>query len=303
MLARHRPLLAAALCAALALASGGARAEPSAQDKKRAAARFDEAVGRFNRAEFAEAARAFLEADGLAPSAIAITNAIAAARRASDHLLVARAAERAIARGDAVVEARAALAEAATRLARLEVACDVKPCAISIDGAPVAGNAEWVLPGTRRVEARGGAGATAEERVVTMAGATYRIALHPAVAAKPAEKPPVPAPGRSGLPKAVFFVGVGVTAVLAGVTVWSGVDAMAAKRALPRDEAEQAQIDDVLRRARRTDWLLLGTGLAGLGTAVVGVWLTDWRRAPAPPVTAAIVPLPGGAAITAGGTF
>ena len=78
---------------------------------------------------------------------------------------------------------------------------------------------------------------------------------------------------------------------------------MAGKRALPPDEAEQAQIDDVLRRARRTDWLLLGTGLVGLGTAAVGVWLTDWRRAPAPPVTATIVPLPGGVAITAGGAF
>ena len=83
------------------------------------------------------------------------------------------------------------------------------------------------------------------------------------------------------------------------MTTWSGVDALAGKRALPKDEAEQAQLDDVLRRARRTDWLLLGTGLAGIGTAVIGAF-TSFRSAPA---SAAIVPLPGGVAITAGGRF
>jgi hypothetical protein len=297
---RHRPLLVgAALCAAFLLECEGARAEPTPAEKQRAAARFDEAVAKFNRAEFGEAARAFLEADGLAPSATAITNAIAAARRANDHLLVARAAERAIARGDALVEARSALAEAATRLARLELSCDATPCAIAIDGAPTASRAEWILPGTVRVQARGGAGAVAEERVVCMAGATYRIALHPTAATRPPDPRP---PARTGLPRAVFFAGVGVTVVLAGVTTWSGVDALAGKRALPHDEAEQAQLDDVMRRARRTDWLLLGTGLAGVATTVVGAWLTDWRGSPATR-GAAIVPLPGGLAITAGGRF
>ncbi|MFT3771182.1 MAG: serine/threonine-protein kinase [Minicystis sp.] len=266
---RLRLLLASALGAAVTLGAIAAHAEPAAADKQRAAAAFDDAVTKFNRAEFAEAARGFFEADRLAPSTIAITNAIAAARRANDHLLVARAAERAIARGDALVEARAALAEAATRLARLELSCDVTPCAISVDGAPENGGAAWVLPGTRRVEAKG-AGGTTEERVVCMAGATYKIALHP-TAPTPQPKEPIK-PAQTGLPRAVFFAGLGVTAVLAGVTTWSGVDALAAKRALPQDAAEQAQIDDVLSRAHRTNFLLLGTALAGAGTAVLGVF-------------------------------
>lgn len=291
MVRRSVPLL---LVATLAIAAPARAGEPSAADKQRAAAAFDEAVGRFNRAEFAEAARGFFGADRLAPSPTAITNAIAAARKASDHLLVARAAERAIARGDALVEARAALAEAATRLARLDLSCEATPCAMTLDGETVAAGTAWALPGTHRIAAKA-ASASAEEHVACSAGARYRIALRPKAEAPP---PKPTAPASKGIHRAVFFVGLGVTAVLAGATIGSGVDAMARKRALPKDEAEQAQIDDVLGRARRTDFLLLGAGLAAVGTAVLGVWWTDWKGVRA---TAAVVP--GGAAITASGTF
>src|SRR5262245_36216833 len=110
MFDRPLSLSALAVLVSLGIAARPVRAEdPQASQRQRAAAAFDDAVAKFNRAEFAEAARRFLEADALAPNAGAITNAIAAARRANEHLLVARAAERAIARGDALVEARAAL--------------------------------------------------------------------------------------------------------------------------------------------------------------------------------------------------
>jgi hypothetical protein len=287
---RSAPLL---LLATLAVAVP-ARADEPTSDKRRAAALFDEAVGRFNRAEFAEAARGFYEADRLAPSAVAITNAIAAARKASEHLLVARAAERAIARGDALVEARAAMAEAATRLCRLDLSCEGPSCAMTLDGEGAPVGTAWTLPGTHRITAKAGP-AAAEQHIACSAGARYRIALQPR-AETPKDKPAPPP--RKGLHRAGFFVGVGVTAVLAGATIGSGVDAMAAKRALPRDEAEQAQIDGVLGRARRTDFLLLGAGLAAVGTAALGIWGTDWRG-----VRAAAAVVPGGAAIAASGRF
>src|SRR5262249_53951524 len=157
----------------------------SAADRRAAAAAFDDAVAKYNRADFAAAARAFLEADRLLPSTVAITNAIAAARRANEHLLVARAAERAIARGGARGRARSALVDAAAHLARLEISCDAAPCTLALDGAPAAEGATYVLPGTHRIEAHGAAPASAEEAVVCMAGATYRIALHPHAAAVP----------------------------------------------------------------------------------------------------------------------
>lgn len=292
-----------AVTLALTLVCGGtARAGDAVppSDRKLAAAAFDQGVALFQHAEYAAAAQAFLEADRRSPSATAILNAIGAAKRAGDHLLVAHTAERAIARGDAIVEARAALAEAATRLARLELGCESAPCVLRLDGeeAPAA---SYVLPGTHRVEARGQGDATAEERVVCAAGATYRISLRPRALARP-DTPP---PARKGLPPGVFFGGLSVTAVLAGVTVWSGVDAISAKHALPAVPA-QSQEDDVLARARRTDYLLLGAGIAGVASAAIGAFLTEWRpRAPADaaPATAAVVPLPGGASLVAGGRF
>ncbi len=301
---RFRPIPALALVLATAFA-GEVRADPpapaaagQAPDRKRAAASFDEGVTRYAKAEFAEAARAFLEADRLSPSAVAISNAISAAKRAGDHLLVARTAERAIARGDAVVEAREALADAATRLARLELGCEATPCAITLDGE-AAGGAVYVLPGTHRVEARGGAGASAEQRVVVIAGATYRVALRPEVHEAGAPPPGVvPVPARRGLPPGVFVAGAVVTAALAGLVVWSGTDALSAKRALPA-APDAAEEDDVLARARRTDYLLLGAGLAGVGSAVIGAAFTDWRGPPA----VGVAPVPGGAALTVGGRF
>src|SRR5262252_6073533 len=91
----------------------------------------------------------------------------------------------------------------------------------------------------------------------------------PPPAAPPAPPPaappaPPPAPTPQGLPSGVFFAGLGVTAVLGGVTIWSGVDAIRAKDAL--HEPMKADEDDVRARARRTDYLLLGAGLAGLAT-------------------------------------
>src|SRR6185369_13229320 len=98
---------------------------------------------------------AFLEADRLAPSTQAITNAIAAARRANDHLLVMRAAERAIARGDALTRAREALSEAAGKLARLELGCEATPCSLSVDGEPSPPGSRYMLPGAHRIRAEG----------------------------------------------------------------------------------------------------------------------------------------------------
>src|SRR3954452_14711788 len=76
-----------------------ALAEPSAEDKKKAGASFDDGVTRFKRADYGAAAQAFLLADELSPSALALGNAITAGRRAHDDLLVARASQMALSRG------------------------------------------------------------------------------------------------------------------------------------------------------------------------------------------------------------
>jgi hypothetical protein len=73
-----------------------------------------------------------------------------------------------------------------------------------------------------------------------------------------------------------FFVGGGVTAVLLGVTVWSGLDTNKA-----RDEFDQNPTQDGLDSGRskqtRTNVLLVGTALAGVTTATLGLFFTNWK--------------------------
>src|SRR5688572_29346752 len=101
-------------CAVILGTESSAFAEPPKTDRAQAARAFDDAVARFEQADYAGAARGFLRADDFAPSTDALHNAIAAATKANDYLLVVTAAERAIARPnerqELVTEAREALA-------------------------------------------------------------------------------------------------------------------------------------------------------------------------------------------------
>ena len=301
MTARFRSMLAVSL---VALATGvvaprGAWAETPPGDKARAGAAFEEGVGLFQKAQFAEAARAFLRADEIAPSAVALTNAINAGKRAGDYLLVARAAQRAIDRGELEVQAREVLAEAATRLARLDLRCEEPSCQLWIDGEPIAAGRHYLLPGRHALRAIAGA-RVADEGLSAGAGDTYEVHLLAREGKKPGGDP-APIPPKKGLPRAVFFTGIGMTAVLTGITIWSGADALSAKNALPAHPF-QSQNDDVLSRAHRTDGLLAGAVVLAAGTAVVGVFFTQWSSSPALPA-ATVTPVTGGAVATLAGRF
>src|SRR6185503_7588811 len=106
--------------------------------------------------------------------------------------------------------------------------------------------------------------------------------------AKPAKKP---------LPPALFWIGAGGTAVLAGLTTWSGLDALSAKHS---GDYTQPEIDGINSRARRTNFFLAGTLVVGASTAVAGIWVVDWNSR----TSAALTPLPeGGALLAARGRF
>lgn len=313
----------AAICAALLLA-GVARAEPD-----QAAALFDDGVRKFKRAEYEDAASAFLRADELAPSTDALLNAIAAGRRGHAHLLVARAAQRALDRGrpddDLSRLAREALTEAAAHLARVELSCapssaggprtapPVAPgakgetadaCVMSIDGAKAAPGVHYMLPGTHRFAADVAGGTRDEQPLTCNAGATYAVVLHPAPSAPappPTASASVEAPS-SGLPPPVVYAGAGVTAVLAGLTVWSGVDAIDAKNALP-DAPMREQNQDVLARATRTNALFATAVVVGAATAVAAIWLVSWEKPRAAAASLGLSPSPSGATMVLRGRF
>ena len=292
----------------------GATGQTAESATRRAGAAFDDGVAKFKRADYAGAAKAFLLADELAPNPQAITNALAAARRANDFLAVAEAAERALARGDAGplgTSAREALADAATRLSAIEASCQPAPCALAIDGNKIAPGRRFVLPGTHDVAAEKPDGSrAATEHLSTVAGATYRVALRtdaPASsapssqslqrvepgAANPAaplatEPAPQIAPGSAAASSAadaasdrkmsptVFYVGVGASAVLLALTTWSGLDAMSALHKKD-DDPNNYDPPSVRSRALRTDAFLVATALVGATTGYIGLRLVNWN--------------------------
>ena len=135
--------------------------------------------------------------------------------------------------------------------------------------------------------------------------------------------PPViakPPPGGGGTPTppsskpfgpAVFIVGAGLTAVGAGVTIWSGIDtqnspgANAVKADCVGQGTSCPQYQKGLSSQLRTNVLIAATGGVALVTAVIGVFFTQWSRvATAPAETGLhVTPVlgPGEAALL--GTF
>jgi hypothetical protein len=93
---------------------------------------------------------------------------------------------------------------------------------------------------------------------------------------EPAVVTPVAEPEASRLPTWVFFGAAGLTAAVAGVTVWSGLDTLSARDDYVADPTE-AGYEDGISRQRRTNVLIgVSIGLA-VGTAVVGAFLTGWE--------------------------
>lgn len=109
----------------------------------------------------------------------------------------------------------------------------------------------------------------------------------PAKPAPPRREPPpglVPGSAAKGrqLSPVWFYAGAGVTVVLSGVTIWSGLDTQSALSDYERDlpELGQAEADERVRdghaRELRTNLLLASTLVAGAGTAVLGIWFVDF---------------------------
>jgi hypothetical protein len=281
-------------------------AAPAAPDeaKARAAELFEQGVRQFSHAQYHAAAKAFLAADELAPNTRALINGITAARRAGLHLLVADAAERALARADmdsnGAALAREALAEAARNLTHVEVTCAPPPCTVTLDGERIMPGARYVLPGTHDLIGSAPNGANATEHLSTAAGASYRVALVLRTPEPPPKKavdvPRAPTETKSKpLSPAVFYVGTAATAALVGLTIWSGVDTLGEK-----SNATEASWVHVQHLALRTDLFLAGALVLGGATAAAGFGLVDWRSDSY--ATATVLP-GGGAALVAKGRF
>jgi hypothetical protein len=289
--------LASALVAFAVSAPGRAQDGGTTSDAARLA--YDRGTAAFRAGQYAVAAREYDRADQLAPHPVALRWALVASVQAGDAVLGMTLVDRAAGRAAdpelevAVSQARAALEHT---VAGLTLRCPPRVvCSASVDGQPVpTGERSYLLPGVHAVEIRAAGHAT--RRSLTLApGAREEVVgepppapASPAPAAAPhhaAADAPAPA-AAAGISPVWFFVGVGATAVLGGVTVWSGIDTVDRNDAYLATR-DQAGFDDGRAAQTRTNVLVGVTAASAVATALVGILAVRWSEpAPRPPAGA-----------------
>ena len=190
---------------------------------------------------------------------------------------------------DAVKEAEARFSG---RVGRVRISCT--GCTATIDGSAAAvGQDVIVVPGDRGIELT--SGARVERRSVRVEpGATVEVSpeppstatsASPAVAPSAATGPRLNAPtiaaarapdgSATGISPAWFFVGAGLTTLLGGLTIASGIDVREQEDAFYRAPTAEKAADG---QAAETRTYVLGaiTGAAGLATAAVGLFAVRW---------------------------
>lgn len=268
-----------------------------------AAEEFDAGRRAFTAGDFASAAEHFENADRDAPAPEALRMAIRARFAAKHFDRVATLATAALDRypddKSTVAFAKEMLAKVPKRLHRLTVTCD-EPCTLLLDRriAPTAESTSSVIyvePGEHDIVAGWSEGRTKRRTVDAEAGGATELAFEaPPIPEKPPEPvppPPKPKPVEpkeeepKGLQPVYFYGALGITGVLTGVTVWSALDMRAdpGKDKVREDCAGKDEscptYQDALSSQKRTNVLLITTGVAAAGTAVLGAFFTDWSGA------------------------
>lgn len=318
---RHSNALFAVSFAVAGLVAGHAAADkkPTPAELQAAAEEFDAGVKAVKRQDFDGAAARFEGADREVPSPGAIQASIRARRDAKQPDRAATLAEQALLRypEDAALAAfaKGILDAAAPELQRVEVSC-APACVLAVDAKLLHGGAAttivlYTTPGKHTISASWNKKQSVTQDLVGVAGATKALKLSeppdtpppaatgaasassarpattapgaPASASADPDAPPAPeAPSSGGLPKAVFISGAVLTGVLAGVTVWSGVDATnnpgvdkVKSACVGRGEGCKLY-QQGLSSQRRTNALLAGTLAAGAVTGVIAIF-TNWK--------------------------
>lgn len=290
----------------------GAAAAQDAGDVQAAAAAFSEAQRAQLRGDYARAAELFEVADQSAPSAPARRSAIRNHRAAEQHARAATLAAEALTAYPEDAETRAlaeeVLAELRPALGRVDVRCE-SSCALALDGRaawhePVTTLELYVDPGAHRLVASFSEGGDDEREITLEAGASESVAFAPSAVAQPepdaepTAPSPIDPPAPSGLHPAIFGVAAGLTAVGLGLTIWSGVDTLAARDAYVANPTQQGYEDGVSLEWR-TNGLLFGTIGLGIASAVHALF-TDFGGGS---IVTAFAPIPGGAYAGISGTI
>jgi hypothetical protein len=264
-----------------------------------AAAEFDAGRRAFTQEDFAAAAPHFENAYRDAPTEEAIRLAMRSwvkAGRAARAATLAALALKVHKDEKTTTLANAILQEQAPALFRANIACD-PACGIVVDGRAVFDTqgmsfSVFLDPGHHEISATWQTTGNQNAPVEAVAGKFVDIEFKKKDEPGPTPVPNAPAPEKAGgLPPSVAYIGMGLTAVLAGVTVWSAIDT---KNNPGRDAVESGCVNqgdscslyqDGLSRQRRTNILIGASAGVAVTTAVISLIYTDWSSAPpaAPP--------------------
>jgi hypothetical protein len=321
---RHAYLL---IAAALMIPMSGTlvHAQPSSDPAKvkAAADAFDEGGKLFKAKDYEGAAAQFETADRYGPSPAALTNAIKARSKAG-HLarastLSAQALVRYPANADLNKLAKQTISANEKDLVRVDVTC-TPACTLLLDqkvasGEPVATYTLYLEPSAHALVAGWTQDRSKSVSITGKKGDTQTLALEAPPEPPPAPKekkdpvptssssttvdaPPAPVAKKSGLPPWVFFTGVGISAIVGGVTVWSGLDATNnpgkskvqthCSTGLPDCDS---LYDKGVSAQNRTNVLIVASAVSVAATGVVGLLFTKWGdSAPAPATQGALNP-------------
>lgn len=259
------------------------------QNRQAAAQAYDRAASLYVGGDFAQAGQWFMSAYRLAPSRAALVQAVRSYQRAGE---LARSGTLAILLGEAYPSDAAStelvsqiVEEAGRSSVLLTVECG--GCVVEVDGRLLATRGAYLSPDNRhaviayfgdvRVErtAEGSRGQQVLLEIPTPDG----VSMQPN-GSDGSTPPPLTTRDRGVrvLPSGVFWTGLGLTAVVGGLTVWSGVDTLSGVDAYEEDPSED-RYSNGQRKERRTNALLGAT--AGLAfVTILTAFFTDFEGDP-----------------------
>lgn len=291
-----------------------AQGEPSVEDVRAAGDEFNLGRTAFKGEDFSTAAEHFEKADSLAQNPKVLLLAIQSRERAGH---AARAATLAALAQERYPEeemfagTRQLIVDALERMGKVKVTC-ARPCALVVDSRLVHGQASskrflFLDPGEYSIRAEFDDGHSVRKSVSTAAGASSKVHFDQSGATAtrgtqveddwagadglperqityddPAVGTETAGQKSAGLPPTVFWIGVGLTAASAGVSMWSGIDAQNSPgRETVQRECQGLGTDcDAWKEGKaaelRTNVLWGVTAGVGLTTVLIGAVWTDW---------------------------
>jgi hypothetical protein len=308
---------------------------PSVEEVKAAESDFNKGREAYKAGNYDEAAEYFESADGHAPNERVIELAINARDKAGHLDRAATSAEWALElypnaariKKVAVPIIERAKAELFTAIITCDDACNLLDGTRIVHGEAATRRVVFLTPGEHEIRASWSEGRVISQQISGKVGDTTNLEFKAPPVPKKAEAAVAPtvvmAPGPDrgadekphGMTPIVFFSGVGLTAVLGGVTIWSGIDTTKnpgtdAVRTACSSAGQvncQSLYDDGKSAELRTNILIAATSVVGAATAVIGGFFTNWSGKKAPEAdTARITPwvtYANGPAVGASGRF